>query len=57
MLLKFRAFQSCPKCKHLTIDVKTQYCEKAHDGVVVAHLHRVCDGCGFEWLERTADAV
>ena len=20
------------------------------------HLHRVCRGCGYEWLERTADA-
>lgn len=22
----------------------------------LAHLHRVCRGCGYEWLEQTADA-
>lgn len=22
-----------------------------------AHLHRICQGCGYEWLEQTADAV
>ena len=22
-----------------------------------AHLHRICRGCGYEWLEQTADAV
>lgn len=48
----------CPKCKGTAI--KRRYCAAAGNQIcslaVSEHLHLVCSGCRFEWIDACADA-
>ena len=55
---QFQEHRNCPKCG--SISVKTEY----HGHVrpsgcsfrLGEHLHRLCQGCHYDWLERPLDA-